>query len=433
MVWGPNIRFSAQSNPNRLFRFPDFRKLSLADSLIHQKGLDVVMYFSTLLFVAVCCSGFQVFLAGGFVMVRTARADLFDPQEISVFHCTNRCVRACYLCGEDPLTGNSYEHRKAWIEQRLMFQASCFGMDVLGFSIMSNHFHVILRNRPDLVVGWSDREVARRWLLLCPIRKKPDGTPEEPTEDELDAICHDPARLAQLRTRLSSISWYMAMVAEPVARRANAEDGCAGRFWQGRFRAVKLCDDAAILACSVYVDLNPVRAGCCSTPETSDHTSAQRRIEQLQADAATPATESGVETNEDVPGDHPPHATPGPADWLAPLELNEVGTPGPQPSVLDSRASDKGFLPMTVADYLELLDWTGRQVVTGKVGVIPEHLSPILTRLGISGSAWFELTTGFGRQFQRVAGCPASVAREAARRAGRRRFHNRGRHLLGSS
>jgi hypothetical protein len=69
---------------------------------------------------------------------------------------------------------------------------------------------------------------------------------------------------------------------------------------------------------------------------------------------------------------------------------------------------------MGVEDYLELLDWTGRQTVAGKTGTIPAHLSPVLQRLGIVPQGWCELATGFGRLFHRVAGSPASVAHEAA-------------------
>ena len=134
---------------------------------------------------------------------------------------------------------------------------------------------MILRNRPDVVAEWSDQEVARRWLMLCPVRKQADGSPEEPNAAELASITGHPDRLREIRSRLSHISWFMRMVSEPVARRANAEEQVTGRFWQGRFRAVKLCDEAAMLACSVYVDLNPIRAGICQTPETSQHTSAR--------------------------------------------------------------------------------------------------------------------------------------------------------------
>jgi hypothetical protein len=143
------------------------------------------------------------------------------------------------------LTGIDYDHRKLGIEQRLQFLAGCFAIDVLGFAVMANHFHVILRNRPDIVDGWSDTEAARRWWMLCPGRKTDDGQPEQPTQAELDAICSDLQRVAELRRRLSDISWFMRMVAEPIARLANAEDRCPGRFWQGRFKAVKLCDEAA--------------------------------------------------------------------------------------------------------------------------------------------------------------------------------------------
>jgi REP element-mobilizing transposase RayT len=340
-------------------------------------------------------------------MARLARADVFDPAEVSVFHCINRCVRQCFLCGDDPTTGRNFDHRKAWLEARLELLAGIFGIDVLGFAIMSNHFHLVLRNRPDVVATWSDTEVARRWLRLCPPRRK-DEPSAEPTEADLDRIRAVPERLAEIRRRLSDISWLMRLIAEPIARRANREDQASGHFWQGRFRSVKLCDEAALLACAVYVDLNPIRAGLARTPEASDFTSVQRRIESLAEQAAGAAR---------------------PAGWLAPVELDEAAGPiGAVPSATGRRASDKGFLPITAVEYLELVDWTGRQIVCGR-GSIPANLPPLLARLGIAEEHWLPLVTGFGRLFHRVAGAPRSLARLRSRH----RFRPGQALLLGSA
>lgn len=356
-------------------------------------------------------------------MARVARADVFDPKEVSVMHCINKCVRNCYLCGIDVVTGKDFEYRKQWLERRFQFLASLFGIDILGFAILSNHFHLILRNRPDVVATWNDRDVACRWLRLCPYRKKADGTAEEPSEAEIGTIVNVPQRLAEIRTRLSHISWLMRMVAEPLARLSNKEEDKTGRFWQGRFRGVKLCDEAAILACGVYVDLNAIRAGLALTPEASDFTSAQRRIQALnQKDLAAEQAATIPEIATSSPPD----------DWLAPLSLVEA-TPasGPMPSKSSARCSDKGFLALTVEEYLQLLDWTGRQVVADKRGAIPSEFEPILSRLGIGVDGWLQLATDFGQLFQRVAGSCASVARQRHRRTGRsfRPGHAR---LLGS-
>ena len=104
-------------------------------------------------------------------MSRLARGEYLDPQLIQIAHITTRCVRRAFLCGEDPLTGKCYEHRRQWIERRLEFLASVFAIDCLTFAVMSNHVHLILRTRPDIVRTWSDREIARRWLKACPPRK----------------------------------------------------------------------------------------------------------------------------------------------------------------------------------------------------------------------------------------------------------------------
>jgi REP element-mobilizing transposase RayT len=82
---------------------------------------------------------------------RIPRKHLFDPAEVGVYHCINRCVRRAFLCGQDALSGKCFEHRRGWIQDRLAFLAGQFGVNVMAFSIMSNHVHVVLRNRPDLV------------------------------------------------------------------------------------------------------------------------------------------------------------------------------------------------------------------------------------------------------------------------------------------
>jgi REP element-mobilizing transposase RayT len=349
-------------------------------------------------------------------MARLTRAEVFDPDEIAIVHVMNRTVRRCFLFGDDPLTGKNYDHRKVWIEQHLQHFAACFGIDLLAFSILSNHFHLVLRSRPDVVSSWSDTEVARRWLMICPHRKDARGRPAPPNNAELNSIRHCPERLQEIRSRLSNVSWWMRLLCQRVAQRANQEEEESGRFFQDRYKAVRLLDEASLVACAAYVDLNPIRAAMAETLEESDHTSVQRRIAAL---VEHDSDKEKAGRKENARGSQLPGV---PADsFLSPIDLQEAGGEiGPVRSCTGKRCSDKGFLWFATESYLELLDWTARQQSAKNVGQTPAHLAPILKRLGMSPSAWCELVADFGKLFHNVAGHPVKVDAQRSRRTGRR-------------
>ena len=357
-------------------------------------------------------------------MPRQARGEILDPAEIQLVHCVQRCVRRAFLCGSDPLTGKSFEHRRQWMRSRLEFLASIFAIDCLTYTLMSNHVHLILRSRPDVVAAWSDQEVARRWLRLFPRRREPDGSPAEPNEAEVASLVNQPAVLAERRRRLSDISWWMKCSAENIARRANAEDECTGHFWEGRFKLQVLLDEASLLACAAYVDLNPVRAALAETPEGSQFTGASDRLSDLSEE--TPSQETAAQEACQKPARRTPRMSTHDwersrgrrkSGWLSPIEIDERSDAlGADIDSSGRRASGKGFLSISLTDYLQLLDWTGRQLRAEKVGYIPEHLSPILTRIGLDPPAWCDLVLRFGKTFKRAAGTAEHLAREAARR-----------------
>ena len=59
---------------------------------------------------------------------------------------------------------------------------------------------------------------------------------------------------------------------------------------------------------------------------------------------------------------------------------------------------------MSEERYLELLDWTGRQIRDGKRGHIAPHLRPVLERLDLDVKAWVDNVESYGGLFRRLAG-----------------------------
>jgi hypothetical protein len=353
-------------------------------------------------------------------MPRQARGEYLNPHEQQIVHAVQRCVRRAFLCGQDAFTGQSFEHRRAWIRQRLELLAGVFAIDCLTYTILSNHLHVVLRSRPDVVREWSDRDVAVRWLRVFPKRREKSGRHAEPDEHEVQMITGDRDRVTELRSRLSDMSWWMRCLAENIARRSNKEDACKGRFWEGRFRAQLILDEASLLACAAYVDLNPIRAALVRSPEASEFTGAKDRIDDLKQRNSTSTSTHDWERSRR-------RAQSG---WMSPLEIHEKSDAiGPDMDPSGRRASRKGFLPLSLCEYLALLDWTGRVLHKKKRGAIPSELAPILVRLGIDTNGWCDLVRNFGRLFKRAAGTPNSLAKETARR-GQRYMHAPGAALF---
>ncbi len=306
------------------------------------------------------------------VAMTTARHRLVVPGQSGFYHCISRCVRRAWLCGADALSGQSFEHRREWVERRLLELADIFAVGLYAYAVMSNHTHVVLRVDPAVAQAWPDEEVAARWVRLFPACTD-GGVDPARCRDKALALLGNRERIEVCRSRLGDLSWFMRSLNEPIARRANREDGCTGRFWEGRYTCQALLDEAAVLACMNYVDLNPIRAGMAVDVESSAHTGIRPRIESvssLDADAPLP-----------------------PLAGLAP-----------------------GFavLAISTAGYLELVDWTGRQLRPDKRGHVAASTPPILAKLGLREPAWQSQVLGIERRYGRAIGSAQSLLDKAA-------------------
>ena len=287
------------------------------------------------------------------------------------YHCVSRCVRRAFLCGEDSATSRSFEHRRKWIEDRLHELAGIFAIDLCGYAVMSNHYHVVLHIDQPLANQWTVKDVIEQWHQLFTgnllSQRYQLGEKLSAAESTVLSEC-----VETWRARLMDISWFMRVLNEGIARQANAEDGCTGRFWEGRFKSQALLDEAALIACMVYVDLNPVRAKIANKPETSAHTSIKKRIHKAQAT-------------------HSPNHPQQQPQTLMPFAGNPRET------------MPKG-LPFKLTDYIELVDLSSRIIREDKKGFIDPALSPILQRLNIEAEHWVYLINHFESKFKSFVG-----------------------------
>jgi REP element-mobilizing transposase RayT len=286
------------------------------------------------------------------------------------YHCISRCVRKAYLCGQDS-SGRSYAHRRAWLEKKLIFLASVFAIDLCAYAVMHNHYHAVLHINSINAKAWTDHEVITRWHQVFQGAELSKNYLMGHKLSESEKVMLS-ALAAVWRERLMSISWFMRVINERIARTANEEDECTGRFWEGRFKVQALLDEKAIATCMAYVDLNPIRAGLATTPETSDYTSAKKRILKLKR--------------------------------ALHHQAKSIQSEGLFPFRTSSDKEARQGLPFEMSDYLQLLDWTGRALHEGKHGAIPADMAPIFARIGIEPTNWLLMSKHYESQFPRFAG-----------------------------
>ncbi len=266
----------------------------------------------------------------------TARKQLVSLVDTPYYHVVTRCVRRAFLAGLDKLTKTSFEHRRQWIVDRMMFLSEVFAIDICSYAVMSNHYHIVVKVSDNK--QWNTRQVLETWNKLYSL----PYLCEKFMRNEMfhKAELREVKKMAKkYRKRLMNISWFMKCLNEYIAVKANLEDNCKGHFWESRFKSQALLGERALLTCMAYVDLNPIRAAMAQTPETSDYTSIQARIKNDK------------------------------------VNLLNFG--------------DKA-IPYYLSDYIALVDYTGKCVHPNKRGYIPDDIPDILNRLEVKADTWVE-------------------------------------------
>lgn len=351
------------------------------------------------------------------------RSALVSLPDTAWYHCVSRCVRRAFLCGYDQHSGQSFEHRRGWIAVRIKELANIFAIDVAAYAVMSNHYHVVVHIDSGRAQRWSDEQVLQRWTQLFTgpllVQRYLSDARATMGQSEREKV----SEMAETyRARLQDLSWFMRVLNESLARRANAEDDCTGRFWEGRFKSQALLDEQALLAAMAYVDLNPVRAGMADTPEASDYTSIQERLGYAVVSHVLP------QVPQVLPAENEPPKRDGLTSAASATSVSEPNTPAgfsvvtaaalPQAPLMpfDATGRTPWAVPFGWEDYAELVDWTGRQVRTDKKASVAQGCPPLLARLGVEADAFVEMASTFLQEFGSAVGTPARLAQLCARR-----------------
>lgn len=162
--------------------------------------------------------------------------------EAAVYHVMSRTVLDGYVLGDA---------EKDHLMQLIKHYSAVYFAEILGFCLMGNHFHLVVRMQPG--EEYSDVEVKRRYSIYYQDNDKRD----EPL----------PGQIAMYRHKWEQLSEFMKEIKQTFSRYYNKRHNRKGFFWSDRFKSVLVENGDTLINCLAYVDLNPVRAGIVERPD----------------------------------------------------------------------------------------------------------------------------------------------------------------------
>ncbi len=242
---------------------------------------------------------------------------------------------------------------REWMSTRIAAWLDVLAVELLGYALMGNHLHLVVRTRPDFAKSLTLAELRRRWVALSTVSDGQPGLPSAmPVGHQLDA-----EGVAHARAVLSHPGTMLRAVKEGFARRLNRQQGAAGHVWESRYHDVAVVDAGGVLACLIYVDLNPMRAGLVDDPTDSHFCSARHR---RTVDSTAPDAALGVRL------------------------CRLTGHP-----LLDATGEAQGSWSWSSDDVAELTHVTA-QLIRGKKIEFPIWAEDLMPRLGIARAKWCE-------------------------------------------
>lgn len=190
--------------------------------------------------------------------MRQARIKIPASESGAAYHCISRTVNGEWL----------FEDVDKEILRRQLWQVADYcGVQVITYTIMANHFHVLLnvpRREPV-----PDAELLRRYKVLYPKPTKYQTARLAVVEAELAG--NGPEAVAWRRRQLAlmgDVSQFMKLVKQRFSIWFNKSHRRFGTLWAERFKSVLVeCEERVRQTVAAYIDLNSVRAGLVTDPK----------------------------------------------------------------------------------------------------------------------------------------------------------------------